>query len=287
MVDGIPDVQLTIENVAKSRIENVTVRDDVLGPWQLIGTEDSRLLAVEGDPPTLQLYLATVGHGWPTIQLSCHDQGWEGFPLDKSPYTAQGSRALMGYSCLFAPAIPIFFSGEEFNATFRPLPWQSPYLYGGKDPGKGRWLYGCMLDWEELKDPEHRAMVEDVKKMIAIRRRESEVLTVRLERERPNLRAVPVQGDARVPVPYIRWNDRGAILVAANRDTAQDASLKLQIPLQEVGLAGRRTYTVTDLWPGGEARTYDEKDLAAFTCTVRRDKTQGGGLRVFKLVPNS
>ena len=35
MPDGIPDVQLTIENVATRPIENVTVRDDVLGPWQL------------------------------------------------------------------------------------------------------------------------------------------------------------------------------------------------------------------------------------------------------------
>ena len=193
----------------------------------------------------------------------------------------------MGYSGLFTPMIPIFFAGEEFDATFRPLPWQSPYLYGGKDPGKGRWLYGCMLDWDELKQPDHRAMFEDVKKMIAIRRREASVLPVLPEKEKPNLMAVPVHSEIKVPVPYVRWNDRSAILVVANRDTTQEASLRLEIPLRAIGLGGRVDYGVTDLWPGGRTKTYSENDLAAFTCTVRRDKTQGGGLRVFKIEPNA
>jgi len=287
MADGIPDVQLTVENIASKSIENISVYDDAYGCWQLHNIEKSRFLAMEGEPPSLKLYLATIGHGWPTIQLSCHDQGWDGFPLGKNPYTAQGSRALMGYSCLFAPAIPIFVSGEEFNATFRPLPWQSPYLYGGKDPGKGTWLYGCMLDWEDLNEPDHRAMFEDVKKMIAIRKREADVLTVLPERERPKLMAVSVQSNIKLPVPYIRWSDRSAILVAANRDSNQDVDLRLRIPLQEIGMAGRGIYKVTDLWLGSETKSYPEKDLAIFTCTVRRDKTQGGGLRVFKIEPNS
>jgi hypothetical protein len=122
--------------------------------------------------------------------------------------------------------------------------------------------------------------------MIAIRKREADVLTVLPEKERPKLMAVPCQSDIKVPKPYIRWNERKAILVAANRETRQDASLKLQIPLQEIGLAGRGTYRVTDLWPGGEARTSEEKDLAAFVCSVRRDKTQRGGLRVLKIEPS-
>lgn len=287
MPDGIPDVQLTIENVPKGNIENIVVKDDMFGPWQLAGTGDeSHLLALEGAPPSVKLYLGTVAHGWPTIQLSCHDQGWDGFPLDKSPYTAQGSRALMGYSCLLAPAIPIFFSGEEFNATFRPLPWQSPYLYGGKDPGKGRWLYGCMPDWDELQRPEQKAMLEEVKKMIAIRKRENDILSVEPEKIRPKIMAVPVKTTVKVPRPYVRWNQNAAILVAANRDTAHDAELTLHVPLREMGMENRGSYKVTDLWPDSGATTHRKEDLQAFQCTVRRDKTSGGGLRVFKIEPN-
>ena len=292
--DGVPDVQLTVENVESRPIENITVLSEMGyldGKWQLvpyhfIHSNPIRPLNYEGKPPVLKLYIATLQNGWPTIELSCHDRGSEGFPLDENPYVARGSRSLFGYSVLLAPAIPLFFAGEEFNANFRPLPWQSPYLYGGKDFGKGRWLYGSWLNWDELNDPEHRAMFEDVKRMIAIRKREADVLTVLPERERPKLMAVPFQSDLKVPKPYIRWNERKAILVAANRDTTQDASLKLQIPLQEIGLAGRRSYRVTDLWPGGETRTCAEKELAAFVCLVRRDKSQGVGLRVLKIEPS-
>ncbi len=282
--DGIPDIELSVGHVAARPIENIVVSDDADHRWQLHC--GGRPLALEGKPPSFKLYVATLEHGWPSILLSCHDNGWQGFPLGKNPYVAQGSRALFGYSCLLTPMIPLFFSGEEFNATFRPIPWESPYLYGGKDPGKGRWLYGCMLDWNELKDPAHRAMFVDVKKMIAVRKGEAGILALLPDQKQPNLMAVPHQADTAVPVPYVRWSRRGAILVAGNRNTGRDARLKLQVPLKAIGLAGRASYKVSDLWPGGEASTLAENDLAHFGCTVKRDKTPGGGLRVFKIEPN-
>jgi hypothetical protein len=285
-LDGIPDVQLTVDNVSAKPIDNIMVRDDRGGEWQLQYNRTRRLLVFEGKPPSLQIYVATLGHGWPSIQLSCHDSGWEGFPQDRNPYVAQGSRALFGYSFLFTPMIPIFFSGEEFDASFRPIPWLSPHFLGDQDAGKGRWLYGCMLDWDELDKPEHRAMFEDVKSMIALRKREADVLAVIPDREEPKLRAVPCERDIAVPIPYIRWNDRSAILVAANRNTRNDAQLMLRIPLQEIGMAGHRSYKVTDLWPGDETKVYSDRDLAGFTCTVKRDRTRGGGVRVFKIEPN-
>jgi hypothetical protein len=278
-------VQLTISGLDKGkRIEDVVVRDDIDHQWELQG--EGWPVAVEGDPPSVQVFIATQHPSWPTLLLSCHDMGWEGFPLDQNPYVAQGSRALFGYSFLFTPMIPIFFSGEEFNATFRPIPWESPHLYGGQDAGKGRWLYGAMLDWDELNNPEHHAMFEDVKKMIAVRKQEADVLALTLEKEEPKLMAVSCERDITVPVPYIRWDHRSAILVAANPNTNEDAQLKLRIPLKEIGLAGRTSYKVTSLWPGGETKTYPEKDLAGFACTVKRDRTQGGGLLVLKIEPS-
>jgi hypothetical protein len=291
--DGVPDVQLTVENVESRPIEDIIVHSDMgyldgkwqLAPYHFIHSNPIRPLNYEGKPPVLKIYIATLQRGFPTIELSCHDEGWEGFPLDKNPYVAQGSRSLFGYSVLLTPAIPLFFAGEEFNACFRPIPWMSPALYGGKDLGKGRWLYGSWLDWGELNDPQHRAMFEDVKKMIAIRRREADVLNVLPESERPRLVAVPFQSDVKVPRPYIRSNERKAILVAANRDTSKDARLKLQVPLREIGLAGHANYRVSDLWPGGETKTCDAKELTTLECAVRRDKTPGGGLRVLKIEP--
>lgn len=280
-LDGIPDVQLTVDNVSEKPIEDILVKDDRDNTWR-----NRSNLAVKGKAPSLQIYVATLGHGWPSLLLSCHDRGWEGFPLDKSPYVALGSRALFGYSFLFTPMIPVFFSGEEFDASFRPIPWESPHFLGDEGAGKGRWLYGCMLDWNELSQPRHRDMFEDVKKMIAIRKREADLLGVVPDQEEPKLKAVPFDGDITVPIPYIRWNDNGAVIVAANRDTNHDAHLKLRLPLKEIGMAGHASYKVTDLWPGDEMKVHSDKDLASFALIVRRDKTQGGGLRVFKIGPH-
>ena len=188
--DGILDIQLTVENVASKSIDEIVVNDDMGGQWQTTWERNARLLAVEGKPPSLQLYFATLAHGWPCIQLSCHDEGWEGFPADKNPYVAQGSRALFGYSCLFTPMIPIFFAGEEFDATYRPIPWLSAHLFGGQDLGKGRWLYGTMLDWNELQSPEHASMFEDVKTMIDVRKQEASVLALPSADKEPQLLAV-------------------------------------------------------------------------------------------------
>ena len=67
-------------------------------------------------------------------------------------------------------------SGEEFNADYRPLPQLSPGLFGGEPFGKGRWLYGSWIDWEQLKLPEKTQMLEDMKSIIKIRRSQSELI---------------------------------------------------------------------------------------------------------------
>jgi hypothetical protein len=182
--------------------------------------------------------------------------------------------------------IPLFFSGEEFNASFRSIPWADAHLYGGKEPGKGSWLYGTMLDWSELDDPAHRAMFEDVKKMIAVRKREAGILAVGPDQKEPPLMAVPHETDIDVPVPYLCWNQDAALLVAGNLDTKLDAHLKMEIPLLVIGLAGHAHYKITDLWPGGKTIILTARDMTDFACTVRRDRTPGGGLRVFKIEAN-
>lgn len=99
----------------------------------------------------------------------------------------------------------------------------------------------------------------------------------------PNLRAVPHAANFHVPVPYLRWDGRTAILIAANQHQDQDATLKLQIDLQDIGLGGHGQYVITDLWSAAEPRTVTEAELSNFRCTICRDKTAGGGLAVFKI----
>lgn len=287
--DGLPDVRLTVENVSRKPIANISVRNESGEEWQL---RYGRLLYVDAPAslnalvvgPTVNIYIATISWGG-SIQLSCHDNGWQGFPLDKNPYVAQGSRSLFGYSFLFTPMIPIFFSGEEFDATFHPLPDLSPNLYGGNDAGKGRWLYGAELDWNELKESRHKHMFEDVQRMISIRRQNAAVLAMTPGGKEPKLRAVKHASNTNVPVPYLRWGDRSAILVAANRNRDQEAVIRMTLDLAGTGLDGQERYTVTDLWAGSGAKRCTASELKTFACTVKRDGTRGGGLAVFRIEP--
>lgn len=292
MPDGVPDIELIVQNVEKRPIENITVRDEMGQTWQLHPNGETRQIGLtqESSPAganttTLHLHVATLAAGYSSVLLSCHDNGWEGFPEDANPFTAQGSRARFGYSFLFTPAIPIFFSGEEFDATFRPLPGLSPHLYGGADSGQGRWLYGAQLDWEEAKREPHRSMLADVRSMIALRKQEKDVLAVSLDQARPNLCAVSYACDAAIPVPYMRWAAGKAIVVAANRGTSDDVRVVLNIPLKTAGIDGRNRYKVTPLWPRGDAAVKTAPELEAFPCVIQKDRTPGGGLAVFRIEP--
>jgi len=289
----LPDVRITLENVQLKPITNINVRNDMGEEWQLRAEGwESRPLLIDASESSgssatgtsLDLYIATLAWG-SSILLSCHDNGWTGFPLDQNPYVAQGSRSMFGYSFLFSPMIPIFFSGEEFDATFHALPELTPDLYRGKDAGKGRWLYGSMLDWNEIHEPEHRDMLADVKKMMAVRKQNAEILSMCPGGIAPNLKAVQYEANIEVPVPYLRWSDRTAILIAANRNRDKDANLKLTIDLAGIGLGGRGIYTVTDLWSNAGPVNLAQVELAGFQCVIKRDGAAGGGLAVFRIQP--
>jgi hypothetical protein len=287
--DGLPDVQLRLENVLRKPIANIIVRSETGEQWQLRG---GRLLYVDAPAslgalvvgPAVDIYIATLSWGG-SVQLSCHDNGWEGFPRNMNPFVAKGSRSLFGYSFLLSPMIPIFFSGEEFDAAFHPLPDLSPNLYGGQDPGKGRWLYGAMLDWNELKQPNHEDMFKDVQRMISIRKENPKVLAITPAGQEPKLRAVEHTGSMKVPVPYLRWENRSAILVAANRNREQDAMIKVRVNLEGTGIESHERYAVVDLWSGSGTKIYTASELNSFGCTVKRDGTRGGGLSIFRIEP--
>jgi hypothetical protein len=299
--DGLPDVRIRLEGVSRKPIANITVHNDMGEEWGLHPREwFSRPLFVDAPEslgpllvgPRVDIYIGTLAWG-SSIQLSCHDNGWAGYPANKNPFVAQGSRSLFGYSFLFSPMIPIFFSGEEFDATYHALPDLSPDLYGGGNPGKGRWLYGAMLDWNELEQAEldhakHKDMWIDVQKMIAIRKQHSEILAMRPSSAAPNLKAVQHEADIAVPVPYVRWDGRGAIVVAGNRNRDREAHLKLKIVSGEIGLGGHEKYLVSNLWSrdggtGAGVRTCAAGELESLACTVGRDGTRGGGLAMLKI----
>jgi hypothetical protein len=125
---------------------------------------------------------------------------------------------------------------------------------------------------------------EDVKRLIAIRKQESDVFAAVPNYVSKNMRRLTYQSDRPCPAPYIRWNDEKAIVVAGNLETESSLSLALEIPLTAMNLAGHKRYRVTDLWT---ERSFEAQaaTLARLECTVERDKTPGGGMRLLKIEP--
>lgn len=56
--DGLPDVQMTVENLDPAKqIREVRVTDDAGRGWEL---HRDRRLVLEGESPTIRIYLATL-----------------------------------------------------------------------------------------------------------------------------------------------------------------------------------------------------------------------------------
>lgn len=278
-IDGAPEGKT---------IANVTVRHPAHPfPWQIDGnTAVDFTVTVEGAAPQLRLVLPMRQPTgvYLSVQLSCHDNGWDGFPLDQDPYVAQGSRFVFGYACLLTPSVPIFMSGEEFNAAYRPLPQHSPRLFGGELFGEGRWLYASWLDWDQLQDPSRAAMLKDVQRLIRIRREHSHLIRpLRIGDSTGQIVPVAVTADCPAPTPYLYRAPGECLLVAGNRDRERDLHLRFALAESTVGWTPTTQVTVRDLWRAAPPFTCSLAEFATHRFVILRDGEAGGGMLVLHL----
>ncbi len=84
-----------------------------------------------------------------------------------------------------------------------PHPDLTPGLFGEGRPGTGTWLYGAVLDWEQTHIKKHKQMLKDVKKMIAIRKQESDLIYAHPNSEMPPIQTLQYNCGEKIPVPYI------------------------------------------------------------------------------------
>lgn len=221
-----------------------------------------------------------------SIQLSCHDDGWDGFPKGQNPYGARGSRFVFGYGFMLTPAVPIFMSGEEFDADFVPTPRLSPALFGGKGTGEGTWLYGSWLQWDQLEDPRHRAMLDDVKDIIRLRKQYAHLIRpARREGRLEGFFELDGHAPASLPVPYAYCDEATLLVIAANPSAQGDAEVSIPLPWKSLPLRRAAEYDVRDVWNGKPAVRRSRAELATLTALVHRDRTRRGGLAVYEITP--
>ena len=278
------NIKLSIGNIDPSKyVQRIQVISDPWTPslqWE-IGAKEQTAGVVMGEKTELSLKPYIPQSGFYSLQLSCHDAGWEGFPENENPYVAEGSRSLMGYNCLLTPAIPIFFGGEEFDASYVPNPRLTPDLYGKGEPGTGRWLYGAIVGWDQLDKKKHSAMLEDTKKLIAIRKAEKDLLRSYRYDSIPDIFELEYSASHSVPKPYAIQNQDKIIIVAGNF-LEETVACTIKLPLQKTNLLPDKKYKVEDLWNGKTFRLTG-KEVAEFAFKIKADRSPKGGLAVFKI----
>ncbi len=178
--------------------------------------------------------------------MSCHDS--------PDGYGIEGSVASAAYQALFSPFIPIFYMGEEFN---------NAQITDAS-------LYGNYLNLDLLNNSKNRAFFEEFKKMIRIRRLNSDIFenfTTSLKNTK--MEEVEVAGLETIQ-GYVRYNDEKAIMVVANNNIHTDPPLTVTVPFKKIDYANNQ-YEVINLMTDEVVATGNRATLYDFEANVAKD----------------
>ena len=178
--------------------------------------------------------------------LSCHDA---------YSYGVLGNRLVIGYEALYAPFIPIWTIGEEFNNS--------------KNGTSRNILYMNTLKLEELNDPDKREFYEDVKKMIQIRRSFPDLFeNFANSMRQANICSMEVTGSEELQ-PYARFSGNHAVMIVPNYNIHEkETDFKVYVPFSDMELDYYSSYTVTDLITGEKLISGNAAAVHAFTVNV-------------------
>ena len=126
-------------------------------------------------------------------------------------------------------------------------------------------------------------MLDDVTRMIAIRKADADLFAPVTFDQKPCIKALPfVNRMDDIPVPYMLYGDAKAIVVCGN---PTDMAIKgtLDISLAGTPLQNAKTLLLTDLWNGKKPIRISASGLKQFTINIKPDRTPRGGLAVYKI----
>lgn len=215
-----------------------------------------------------------------SIQLSCHDAGWDGSPHGIDPYAAKGSRYLMGYTTLLAPAVPVMMAGEEFNCRYRPLPNLTPTLFSKEDIGKGSWMYGSWLDWSQLAEPQQAAMLADTKQLLRLRKAHAALIKpLKMNQIAEHFGKLAYHCAVEVPQPYFYRSADKLLLICGN---PHDQLVEMKCSFDTI-LPADEIWSVKSLFGLENNLVGKVEMLSKHTWKIERDKVRQGGLLVLEL----
>ena len=161
-----------------------------------------------------------------------------------------GDRLNIGYAAIFAPYIPLWYMGEEFDAT---------------DPNTT--LYLTPVDYAEAGKDKNRVFAEDVRQMLRIRRSYPDLFEYWPVNHRDsNICEVKTENFGELTA-YARYSEERAVLIIPNEKKAGGCIGKIEIPFEECGLSGER-FKITDILSGRVLREGNKEELASFEAAI-------------------
>ncbi len=163
------------------------------------------------------------------------------------------NRLAFGYQMIYSPFIPLWYIGEE---------WNNPLKLSVEDSV----LYFNQIDWQALLIPENRALYEDIKTMIRIRRQYPEIFAYYPD-EFINTNICKVCATGGSLQAYARYMNNIAMLIIPNNNASGDGNITISIPFAACGMDTKKHFTITDAVSGAliaEGNAEKVEEIALF-----------------------
>ncbi|MHB8962659.1 MAG: alpha-amylase family glycosyl hydrolase [Saccharofermentanales bacterium] len=177
--------------------------------------------------------------------LCCHDHYG---PVIK------GDRVKIGYQAIFAPYIPCWYIGEE---------WNNPKEFINGDGV----MYFNRINWEEKEKAENAAFFEDVKAMIRIRRTYPEIFHYYATNHR-NSNICKIYANDTILQAYGRYADGKGVMILPNIFN-ETRTIPVRIPFDDMKIAAADVYELVDLYSGKILMTGSRKELYKVDLALR------------------
>lgn len=184
--------------------------------------------------PQLQIDGKGGQYRYYTYNVCCHDSF--------HPHV-KGNRIILGYQAIFAPFIPMWYVGEEWNNPHQSLQYGSVMFFN-------------KIDWDAMEQPENKEFYEDIKKYIRIRRSYPELFEIFSDSLRnTNICKVPSNSTLQ---SYARYGGGKAIIILPNH-SEEEMLLTAELPLEEAGLEKGTHYMLTELMTEEHSTLHDNR----------------------------
>lgn len=178
---------------------------------------------------------------------------------DRAPVCG-GNRVRFAYGSIFAPFIPMWWIGEEWN---NPQIWLPVPMTGA--------MYFNTIDWSQLSLPPNRAFFEDVKRYIWINRTFPEIFeNFATNHLAANIAKVDtrINGLTNRLQAYARLAAGEAVLVVPNYGTTNGTTVQINPDYSALGLGSITTCRIIDLMTGNEIASGPVSQLSSFTTEI-------------------